>query len=118
VSEYAMDQPQPEIDLVTLTGRQLDPEVYRASILPHLEFRGGKSIRWYAERQLMLSAPLIAKVVKHGNRTPTAPHLSEITERLERALHMSKQPVTEARLLELLAHFEQQVGEAEEHFYG
>lgn len=118
MTEAGGGKPRQEMELHEITGRQLDAGSYHDSIKPFLE-RRRLSLHSFAERQLALNAPLIAKVVKHGLRTPAAPYLAEIAERLERAVHMSgSDPAPEAEMTELLVHFDYELAEAREHFGG
>jgi hypothetical protein len=105
-----------EPTLTELTGREVDAQGFYLSLAPSLANRG-ISLEDYARQQLVLRPDLIAKIIRYGDRTPVAPHLREISERLGRALYLGED-CTADELSELLAQFKAEIDEAEAYYDG
>lgn len=102
--------------LAELTGQQLDLATFSARLSLSLEVRR-MSLEDYARRELAIHAETAAKIAKFGARTPVAPYLPEVRERLERAVYMSgDSPISDAELIELLAHHSFGVEEARDYY--
>ncbi len=113
MSEVVQEPPK---NLSELTGREIDIQTFGERLRLLLATRR-MSVVDYGRYQLAVNADMTEKIAQQEERTPTAPFLPEITSRLELAIFLpGPTPPSEQELIELLAYFQAELGEARAYY--
>lgn len=110
ISAEGLRQQRPE----DLTGRHVDTAALLAKIAPRLEARDENLLTFIAN-DLARMAEVTSKIHRYGERTPSAPFLSELTFRLEQAL-LDPMAYSDGELLQLYGHWQLEIQEARDFF--